>query len=177
MAVPGYQDFMLPLLKFAAHGQEFNISDAMGSLAAEMGISEEDKQLLLPSGTRTQYYNRVAWALMYLRKSLLLERTARGRFQIAPRGADVLKANVARIDNSFLSRFPEFQEFKNPRTNTASGPPKAGDIPPSLVDTETTPEERLEEAYEELRGALTDDLLAHVRTRSPKFFEHLVSRH
>jgi len=53
MAVPGYQDFMLPLLKFAAAGQEFKISNAMDSLADGMGISEEDKQLtdsLLDSG-------------------------------------------------------------------------------------------------------------------------------
>ncbi|MCP4590974.1 MAG: restriction endonuclease [bacterium] len=172
MAVPGYQDFMLPLLKIAADGQEYKISDAMDALAAEMVISEEDQQLMLPSGTQTQYYNRVSWAVMYLAKSLLLERTGWGRFKIAPRGTDVLKTNVPRIDNSFLSQFPEYQAFKHKGANA----PKPGDNPPLPPDPEITPEEQLQAAHEELRSALADDLLDRVRVGSPKFFEHLVIR-
>ena len=63
MAVPGYQDFMLPLLRIAADGQEHKIADAMETLAREMEISEQDQELLLPSGTQTRFYNRVTWAV------------------------------------------------------------------------------------------------------------------
>jgi len=176
MAVPGYQDFMLPLLKMIADGKDYKISDVMDALAAEMDISEEDRQLILSSGMQTQYYNRVSWAIVYLAKSLLLERTGRGQFRIAQRGMDVLKSNVARIDNSFLSQFPEYQIFKSKKANTAIGSTKPGDNPPLPPDPEITPEERLQAAHEELRGALADDLLDRVRAGSPKFFEHLLIR-
>ena len=72
MAVPGYQEFMLPLLKIAADGKEHSISDAAETLAAQMGVSIEDQELMLPSGTQTRYYNRVTWAVTYLTKSLLM---------------------------------------------------------------------------------------------------------
>src|SRR5262245_58954625 len=112
MAVPGYQDFMLPLLKIAADGREHSISDAMEILATQMGVSDVDQDIMLPSGTQTQYYNRVSWAITYLTKSLLLEKTGRGRFRIASRGAEVLRKGPARIDNEFLNQFPEYQAFK-----------------------------------------------------------------
>ena len=53
---------------------------------------------MLPSGTQTQFYNRLTWAVTYLTKSLLLERRVRGRFKIAARGLDVLKHKPSRVD-------------------------------------------------------------------------------
>ena len=141
---------MLPLLKIAADGRDYRLSEVVEALAGEMGISEDDQQLMLPSGTQTQFYNRVSWAVMYLAKSLLLERTARGRFKIAPRGTEVLKTNVARIDNSFLNQFPEYQEFKTKRAKLGWDSRNPGEVPPHLADPEITPEERLQVAHEEL---------------------------
>ena len=86
MAVPGYQEFMLPLLKLTADGSEHPIREAMDTLAAQLGISAQDRQIMLPSGTQTRYYNRVTWATTYLTKSGLLEKTGRGRIRITPRG-------------------------------------------------------------------------------------------
>ena len=120
MAVPGYQDFMLPLLRIAGDGQEHRIADAMETLAAEMGMSDEDQALLLPSGLQTRYYNRVTWAVTYLTKSLLLNRIGRGRFRITPRGMEVLGRNPVRIDNHFLDQFPEYREFKTKRVAKAA---------------------------------------------------------
>ncbi len=112
MPVPGYQEFMLPLVKLAADGQEHKTTDAIDALACQLGVSEQDREIMLPSGTQTRLYNRVTWALTYLTKSLVLEKTARGRFKIAPRGVDVLKKNPPRIDNAFLTQFDEFRAFK-----------------------------------------------------------------
>ena len=115
MPVPGYQEFMLPLVKLAADGQEHKITDAIDALADQFGVSEQDREIMLPSGTQTRLYNRVTWALTYLTKSLLLEKSARGRFKIAPRGVDVLKKNLPRIDNAFLTQFDEFRAFRKKR--------------------------------------------------------------
>ena len=171
MAVPGYQEFMLPLLKLTADSGEHRIAEVMETLAAEFDLTEEDQALMLSSGTQSRFYNRVTWAITYLAKSLLLEKTGRGRFRITQRGREVLSQQPAAIDNAFLSQFEEFVAFKNKSNkNDADLDPMVRSTP----EKEVTPDERIEEAYRELREALADDLLTRVRSGSPKFFEHLV---
>ncbi|MGQ0626770.1 MAG: restriction endonuclease [Phycisphaerales bacterium] len=176
MAIPGYQEFMLPLLKFAADEQEHTISDALETLATQMGISEAEQDLMLPSGTQTRFYNRVTWAVTYLTKSLLLEKAGRGKFKIASRGLDTLRKNPASIDNRFLEQFPEYLAFKTKKKKDKAAVATGNDGESSAIDPGITPEEQLGAAYEELRQALADDLLRRVRAGSPKFFEHLVFR-
>ena len=176
MAIPGYQDFMLPVMRIAADGREHKIAEVMETIAVQMGISDDDQNVMLPSGTQTQYYNRVSWAITYLTKSLLLEKTGRGRFKIAARGADVLRSNPSRVDNTFLEQFPEYKAFKTKKATrkiTSAAEDGGGTLP---LSGEITPEEQLEAAHEELRGTLADDLQRRVRDASPRFFEHLVIR-
>lgn len=176
MAIPGYQEFMLPLLKFAADGQEHTMQDALATLAEEMAIPENEQDLMLPSGTQTRFYNRVTWAVTYLTKSLLLEKAGRGKFRIAPRGLDTLKRSPPRIDNKYLEQFPEYQAFKVKKNQDHAEAVPRDDGEVAAVDPDITPEEQLGAAYVELREALADDLLRRVRAGSPKFFEHLVFR-
>jgi len=145
------------------------MSEAMEALAQQLGISEADQELMLPSGAQTQLHNRVSWAVTYLTKSLLLQKTGRGRFKIAPRGLEVLKQPPLRIDNAFLEQFPEYQAFKTKRNRVKT----SEEIDEDAI-AGTTPNERLDLAYKELREALADDLLVRVRAGTPKFFEHLV---
>jgi restriction system protein len=99
MAVPGYQEFMLPLLRIAGDRQEHTTSQTLDLLAEQLGISAEDRQAMLPSGSQTRFTNRVSWAIVYLTKSLLLEKAGKGRFRITSRGLEVLNTNPPRIDN------------------------------------------------------------------------------
>jgi restriction system protein len=172
MALPGYQVFMLPLLRIVGDGKEHSVSEAMTTLAAEMRLSEADRDALLPSGTQTRFYNRVTWATTYLSKSLLTEKTGRGRFKIAPRGIEVLKKNPPHIDNKFLEQFPEYLAFKSKKKEKISPGETIGDV--VAEDLGITPDEQLDIAYKELRETLADELLHRVRAGTPKFFEHLV---
>ncbi len=172
MAIPGYQEFMLPLLRLAQDKLEHTMSDATEVLAKVMGISEADQELRIASGTQTRFYNRVAWAVTYLTKSGLLEKPARGRFRIAPRGVEVLKENPTRIDNAFLARFPEYNAFKAKKVDPE--PAKQVDGGEVIELAEDTPDEQMDRAFEELREALADEILTRVRSVSPKAFEHLV---
>jgi len=174
MAVPGYQDFMLPLLKLAADGQEHKITEAIDALASQFGLSEQEQELMLPSGTQTRVYNRGTWAVTYLTKSLLLDKPARGRFKIAPRGVDVLKKNPARIDNAFLMQFDEFRAFKTKRIKSADTIAVIDDDDKGEVGPTITPDEQLDAAYKDLRETLADELLGRVRATTPKRFEQLV---
>ena len=174
MAVPGYQDFMLPLLKLAADGQEHKITEAIDALASQFGLSEQEQDLMLPSGTQTRVYNRVTWALTYLTKSLLLEKSARGKFKIAPRGSDVLNKNVTRIDNAFLGQYDEFRAFRQKKAKSTASVVVTEDDTSDDLETLLTPLERVEGGYNELREVLADEILTRVRATTPKRFEQLV---
>jgi restriction system protein len=59
MPVPGYQEFMLPLVRLASDGLEHKTTDAIDALADQFGVGEKDREIMLPSGTQTRLYNRV----------------------------------------------------------------------------------------------------------------------
>lgn len=176
MSIPGYQEFMLPLLRFASDGKEHTMQDALPVLAEEFSIPEAEQNLLIESGTQTRFYNRVAWALTYLTKSLLIEKVSRGKFKISARGLDTLGTNPPSIDNKFLRRFPEYQAFKAKKIKDSAETVNRDNNETATAEPDITPEEQLAAASNELREALADDLLRRVRAGSPKFFEHLVFR-
>ncbi len=173
MTVPTYDGFMRPLLDLAQGGEEHALREAVTALADRLGIPKSDREEMLPSGTQTKLYNRVGWAVTYLTKAGLLEKLGRGRFRITPRGRSVLAEQPVHIDQQYLERFPEFLAFKTKRRASDSQEP-AGDSTGALTQETTTPHERLDYAYKELRDALVDELLERVRASTPSFFEHLV---
>lgn len=75
MAIPDFQSFMLPLLKFSSDGREHSQSEASEALSHHFSITESERREMLPSGRQTRFNNRVAWANVYLRKSGFLEST------------------------------------------------------------------------------------------------------
>jgi len=165
--IPDYQSIMLPLLQLAADGQEYAFRNAIEVLADQFGLTPEERDEMLPSGTQRQFDNRVGWARTYLSKAGLLQVPRRGFFRITDRGRDVLSANPDRIDVAYLKRFPEFLAFQSPG--------RAEQQRPSTPEQqEQTPEERLESSYQELRDELAQELLGRIKRCSPEFFERLV---
>ncbi|MFQ5897397.1 MAG: restriction endonuclease [Candidatus Methylomirabilia bacterium] len=168
MAVPDYQTIMLPLLRYAADTQEASLRNAIDHLANEFGLAEENRKHLLPSGRQPTFDNRVGWARTYMKKAGLLESTRRGFFRITERGLQVLAQNPARIDDKFLSQFPEFLEFQSRKEE------KEGQLASIGGQVAETPEEQLEFAYQRTREELSRELLKQIMTWPATFFEKLV---
>ncbi len=168
MAIPDYQTTMLPLLRFVGDNQEHRFRDVVQTLADEFDLTEEERKELLPSGQQAIFNNRVGWARMYLVKAGLLEATRRGYFKITEQGHKALAQKPERIDKNFLMQIPDFVKawelIKGKRK-----PEKA-----ELVPSETTPEESLESAYQELQEGLASDILQTIQKCPPDFFERLV---
>ena len=72
MPIPDYQSLMLPVLELAGDGQEHRFSDAVEALADHFGLSPEERNELLPSGSQALFNNRVGWARSYLKQAGLL---------------------------------------------------------------------------------------------------------
>lgn len=169
MAVPGFQEFMLPLLDLTFDGREHSYPATIDALATRLHLTEADRAELLPSGRRARLDDRITWAVVYLRQAGLLESRQRGVFQITDRGRQVLRARPARIDISFLNQYPEFVEFRR-------GPSghRVDNRTEHVEETGQTPAEVLEASYLTLRQELALDLLQRVKAAPARFFEQLL---
>ncbi|KAA6325843.1 Mrr restriction system protein [termite gut metagenome] len=168
--IPNYQAIMLPLLKSVKDKKEYQLNSVVEILANEFKLTEEDKKELLPSGQTFLFGNRVGWARTYLKNAGLLDSPKRGYICITQRGFDVLKQNPKEITVTFLKQFPEFLEFQNLKRDDNST-----DNNGSSNETSTqTPEEILEDSYQNIRKTLAQELLDKITKLSPSFFEKLV---
>ncbi|MEL6310291.1 MAG: winged helix-turn-helix domain-containing protein, partial [Chloroflexota bacterium] len=169
MAVPKYNELMLPLLEYAGDGAEHSIQKASLGVAQQLSLTEDDINELLPSGGQTRYYNRFTWAKTYLTKAGLLMTTRRGHFQITDRGYNLLSTNPSEINNDILNQFSSFVEFQTASNNKSAEPEPNTDL-----EKEQTPEEQVDSIHRKLRKTLADELLDTVLDVSPRFFERLV---
>src|SRR5690625_366836 len=171
MAIPDFQSIMLPLLKLASDGKEYTVQKSREDLADYYNLSEAELSEMLPSGRQTRFSNRVAWAKSYLTQAGLLNSPKRGKFHISDRSRSVLKESPERIDIKYLERFPEFIEFRQ-----ASKKDRTVEVTSSSSNEQssTTPEESLEQAYQQLRDEVANELLHLIKSNSADFFEKLV---
>ncbi len=165
MSVPDYQTLMLPIVRMTADGQNHRIADLIEELSKEFRLTEQDRDQRIASGQRT-IFNRSHWAVTYLTKAHVLERSARGTVRITERGRQVLVEAPERIDVKYLSRFPELAAFRS----RSAAPREDHQEPPGGQ----TPDELLDATYAALRRSVEADLLDRVLTASPDFFEQLV---
>lgn len=171
MAVPSYQDFMLPTLKLIADNCEHKSRDIVERVADVLNLTDEDKQEKLPSQTQATYYNRAMWARTYLKKAGLLNYPARGVIRITQRGLDLLNTNPEKITKDSLMQYDEFREFQN-TVNTEQN----NSLNSENVEEQKTPDELIAEAKAILTSHLEADLLTRVLENSPTFFEELVAK-
>ncbi|NBC19804.1 MAG: restriction endonuclease, partial [Alphaproteobacteria bacterium] len=165
--IPDYQSLMRPVLEHAAKG-EVRIGDLIETLSEELGLTDEEREEMLPSGRQSVFSNRVHWAKTYLKQAGLVRPTRRAHFVITQRGQAALADPSATIDNAYMKQFEEFRAFQNrssdhytqTETNDGSG--------------EITPDEALRAAHRKINESLAADLLDRVRDASPAFFESVI---
>ncbi len=164
---------MLPLLQFCSDSKEHTNREAIDHLAGVFQLSEEEQKELLPSGRQAIFHNRVAWARAYMKMAILLENPQRGIFRITQRGQDVLQNPPQKIDIRFLMQFPEFADRRKAEQKKLKKK-KTESISSEESESSITPEEQIEEAYENLRENLTGEILSQLKDSSPAFFEKVV---
>ncbi|MCY4641506.1 MAG: restriction endonuclease [Gammaproteobacteria bacterium] len=171
MPIPYYQTLMLPLLQALSDRHTHSVKELFEVLGNQFQLTEEEKNEKVPSGRQTKVNNRISWARTYLKKAGLVGSPAKGQVKITEAGIDVLeKDKPDKINNVYLRKFDRFVEFR-PWTSDKDRT-EIGEEPQSIA--ESTPEEQLGEAYNELQRKLVSDLLESVKGSSPRFFENLV---
>ncbi|MGH6715140.1 MAG: restriction endonuclease [Bradyrhizobium sp.] len=159
---------MLPVLEIASKG-ETSVPLAADAVADRIGLSQSERDELLPSGKQRLLHNRIHWAKFYLSKAGFLESPRRGRFVISASGRKLLSNPPERLDTKYLLSVPAFRDFYKSE--------QADEFEEAASQTDTsksTPEEIVEGAYKATRAALQAELLDRILQNSPTFFEGLI---
>jgi restriction system protein len=170
MAIPTYDELMLPVLKLSAL-RTWPMRELIGRICDDLGLTEQERAETIPSGGEPLISSRVHWAKTYLKQAGLVEQPKRAFVQASDAGRKVLAANPVKIDSQFLRQFPEFMAFLS-RTKSQSG--AATDLEATPAAVSSTPEEQIAAASLELDEALRDTLLARILEAPPAFFERLI---
>ena len=63
---------MLPIMKIAQDGEEHTSRELRQRIGEQLGLTDEERKELLPSGTQPVFTNRLAWARTHLTMAGLL---------------------------------------------------------------------------------------------------------
>ena len=165
--VPDFETLMRPVLS-AGKNVEVAISDVVKTISDEFDLTEDERNEILPSGKQTRIANRVHWAKSYLKQAGLVKNTRRGYYKITEQGKTALSSNE-HIDKNYLEQFDAYQEFKS-RTSTIESP----ESPKNISDEDSTPDELLRQAHNQIKSSLISDLIERIREAEPYFFESLI---
>lgn len=141
MAVPTYDEFFLPLLSLLAERHQVSFGEAKDLLAERMGISDEDRDQLLPSGRQRRYDNRVGWARTYLTKAGLVRSVQRGVYELTESGKQFMSGNPSSVTVESLMVFAPFREWREAYKGATSASAGTAAAPVTAPEAETgTPE-------------------------------------
>ncbi|MCZ0939546.1 MAG: restriction endonuclease [Caldilineaceae bacterium] len=162
---------MLPALRALSDGKETPISIVRERIVASEGFTPSDLSEMLPSGRQTVFTNRVSWAVIFMERAGLIQRSSRGVYQLADEGRSVLQRAPKLINLELLSKYPSFVEWRK-RANESSGTTK--DESEKDQEITDTPEELMDRADLQLRAELQSDVLERIRSAPPAFLERVV---
>ncbi len=183
MAVPTYDLFIAPMLRvLAAHPKGLRSRDAYAEIASSVGLTEEDRTVLLPSGGQPLYQNRIGWAHDRLKRAGYSQSLQRGYWQLTQAGRDFVAKHPHGLDAAAVDaiasvpRTSKLTDGAATTTTTGVEPAVTKPAPPltPIAPQVQSPEERIDDAIEELNESLARDLLAMISEASPAFFERLV---
>lgn len=171
MAIPDYQSLMLPVLRVAAQG-DTRVPAVATRIADQLGLTDDERDELLPSGRQRILHNRIHWAKFYMSKAGLIDVPTRGRFKASADGLMLLAKEPKRIDVELLKTIPQFADFYTASASTSTS--TEAPLAEAAVTALSTPEEQIDAAQNVLDAALRAELLQRIMANSPSFFERVI---
>jgi restriction system protein len=177
MAVPTYDKFIEPLLRFlATKPNGVQAREAHEAAAEALSVSSEDRKELLPSGAQPIYKNRAGWAHDRLKRAGLSSSPRRGYWQLTDQGRAYVAGHTAPLSPEDVEQLAV--GFMDVRLRAPSGDDSSASAAISTTQTVTSatasPDDRLAEALSELRSSVAAELLDTLASVSPTYFENIV---
>ena len=175
MAIPTFDNFLIPFLEELKDTQIHSMKEIKTNIAKKFRMSEQDLCELTNSGYK-RFDDRVGWARTYLKKSLLISSPERAKFKIEERGVKALNDNPKNI-LKYLEQYPEFLEFQGKDKNAS----KTNNLQIVECNDTQTPQDLINKAKNLMRSKLEDDIMNAIFSKEekkerPEFFEKLVTK-
>jgi restriction system protein len=176
MSIPTYDQLIAPLLKVLADNPAgLKVPAAYEAVANAVGLSEDDRRELLPSGKQPVYMNRIGWANDRLKRAGLSkppsEVSASRTWQLTEEGLEFAKDHGDSLDPAVVEQLAKVGPGSKVRKPPAD--PTRTTVPLSVTETQS-PDERIDAAAAELDESLSADLLGAMAGMHPVRFEQLV---
>ncbi len=170
MAIPTFQEVMLPILRLMSDGQTHSVKECVERIEQKFNLTDEEKQERIPSGKQRTIYNRVAWAVTHIKMAGLLEpHNKRGSYRITEEGKVLLSENPAEVGVKRLRAYASYRKFVRAEEQVADEPSHK-----TFEVADKTPEEIMGLLAAQLDLQLADELLESICANTPAFFERLV---
>lgn len=175
MSVPTYDKFIEPLLRFLATRPEGTTArEAQEAAADRLNLDESQRAEVIASGQLT-YKNRAGWAHDRLKRAGLSQSLSRGKWCLTPEGLNWVHAHPQPLTREDVTHLAfDFNRV------TLRQQPDAVDLDPQPEPLSveelalSSPDDRLEQALNELRSAVAEELLENLKQVSPARFEVIV---
>lgn len=177
MTIPTYDKFIEPILRFLATKPDgVSAREAHDAAARALGISEVDRQELLPSGAQPIYKNRAGWAHDRLKRAGLSSSPRRGFWQLTTQGLAFVASHQSPLTVQEVEQLAiGFMDVRlKPPPNGESLASQSLTQAPTQESALASPDDRLGEAIAELRKSAAAELLEALAAVSPSFFETIV---
>lgn len=177
MPVPTYDRFIEPVLRFLAHHPAgVAAKDAHIAAADALGVSAQDRDELLPSGSQLVYKNRAGWAHDRLKRAGLSSRPRRGTWQITQEGLKFIAEHPQPFPDQLSTELA--MGYVGIKLKKSNGEEVSQSFAEPLYASQegaiSSPDDRLGQALKELRQSAQSDLIEALGKVSPTFFESVV---
>ena len=178
MGIPTYDQWIEPILKILArHPDGMPAKDAHDQAAEELGLTDDERAELLPSGVQRVYKNRAGWAHDRLKRAGLSSSPRRGFWRLTSEGLTYAGEHQGPLPPDEVERLA--QTYKQvvrlgPRPDATPAPEQAEVSSDASDAGSESPDDALERSLLEIRESVSAELLELMHNSSPEFFETLV---
>lgn len=174
MAVPKFQELLMPILKILSGKEEQRVMSIGKQIATDLKLTEDDLQEKLPNWDGNLFRDRVSWAMYFLKKYQLVENTKKGFYQITERGIKALEEKPDNI-RKYLKKFDVSgnNKFQNEEPHT----PTEHDIELTQFqkkNEDLTSDDMINNSLEVRKKELKAELLNKLQETDPFKFESII---
>ncbi|WP_163361742.1 restriction endonuclease [Enterobacter hormaechei] len=175
MAVPTYDKFIEPVLRFLAGKPEgVPARDAHEAAADALNLDDDQRAQVIASG-QLVYKNRAGWAHDRLKRAGLSQSLSRGKWCLTPEGIKWVQAHTQPLTEEEVNHLAfDFMNVKLKQQPDAVDLDPRPAVPNQEELAKSSPDDRLDQALKELRDAVADELLENLLQVSPARFEVIV---
>jgi restriction system protein len=176
VAVPSWQFFIDPALKTLANADVLHHRKVADLVADRLQLSDDDRNLALPSQKQPQYVNRNGWALSALGKAgMITQGGERGQWRITEAGKEFLSNHPASITEKTLLDIPQYADYHRQSRQRIKEEHADTSIDADIGDENyIDPETLIDTGISRIHAEVADSLLHRLHEKEPVFFEMAV---